>query len=249
MDKVFAIGDIHGENLKLQHILKQWNPDNQQLILLGDLIDRGDDSYGVIQLARQLKDKYGAIIIRGNHEHLLLNWLDAPDDEKDLYYPQGGRETLRSFFKRDMTFSYMPTYLADLIETHYQDDISFIKELPYYYEWQNYVFVHGGVNLDLNDWKKTNLNDFCWIRKPFHYGRNETGKTFVFGHTLTRNLNEDQSDEIWISPCQTKIGIDGGAVFGGQLHALAIDGSTHTFYSVDKHLQTSTQTRDVLSLR
>ncbi|PLS19432.1 serine/threonine protein phosphatase [Bacillus sp. M6-12] len=246
MDKVFAIGDIHGENNRFQKMLTKWNPDNQQLILLGDLVDRGEDAYGVVHLAKQLHDKYGAIVLKGNHEELFLSWLDSPFSEMDLYYPQGGRETLRSFFGSNITFTHMPDSIADMVKTQFVDEVSFLKDLPYYYEWNNHVFVHAGVDLMLPNWKDTETSDFCWIRRDFHYKPNHTGKIFVFGHTITNHLNPGgQSTDVWISPCQSKIGIDGGAVFGGQLHAVAIDGDQHTFYSLDKELHFQQHTKTI----
>lgn len=236
MDKIFAVGDVHGEETRFQHMLTKWNPDSQRLVLLGDFIDRGENSYGVLHLAKQLHDQYGAVILSGNHEQLFLNWIDAPVEENDVYLPQGGRETLRSFFGRDVAYTHTPTHIANLIRTQFEDDIHFLKDLPLYHEWNDYVFVHAGVNLNLSNWKNSTENDFCWRREPFYSTKNETGKTFVFGHTLTSLLNEDESQDIWISPCRTKIGLDGGAVFGGLLHATVIDNEGQSFISLDKHL-------------
>jgi serine/threonine protein phosphatase 1 len=244
MDKVFAIGDIHGENTRFQKMLTKWNPDNQQLILLGDLVDRGEDAYGVVHLAKQLHDKYGAIVLKGNHEELFLSWLDSPLSEMDLYYPQGGRETLRSFFDRNITFTHMPDSISNMVKTQFVDEVAFLKNLPYYHEWNNHVFVHAGVDLTLPNWKDTKTSDFCWIRRDFHYKPNHTDKIFVFGHTITNHLNPGgESRDVWISSCQSKIGIDGGAVFGGLLHGVAIDADNHTFYSLDSNLQFQKRTK------
>lgn len=236
MDKVFAIGDVHGKLGMLEKMLKQWNPDNQQLILLGDLIDRGENSYGVLQLAQKLQEEYGAVVLKGNHESMLLNWLEEPEQEYRMYFPQGGRETLQSFFNKDLTYKYIPTYLAEKLQSEFPKQIEFMKKRPHYFEWNQYLFVHAGVNLDLKDWKNTNEHDFYWIRRPFHFGKNETGKTIVFGHTITSNLNSNFNSDIWVSPCKSKIGIDGGAVFDGQLHGLAIDSDGIIVHSVDNEL-------------
>ena len=242
MDKIFAVGDIHGELNKLNTLLTKWNPDNQQLVLLGDLIDRGADSYGVVHLARHLTDTYGAKVVMGNHEELFLSWLDAPDCEKDLYYPQGGRETIHSFFDQRITFTHLPSTVANMLKSQFADDLAFIRNLPYYYDWKDHVFVHAGVNFVHDDWRDTRNSDFCWIRRDFHYKPNHTDKIFVFGHTPTPILNPDKSNDIWFSPCKTKIGIDGGAVFGGDLHGLLVTPDGYDTYSVDKGLHISTRT-------
>lgn len=85
------------------------------------------------------------------------------------------------------------------------------------------MFVHAGVNLLLKDWKNSNTNDFRWIRNPFIYEKNDTGKIIVFGHTPTMFIRSEMKSDIWISPCKTKIGIDGGAIYGGMLHGLRIN--------------------------
>lgn len=237
LSKVFAIGDVHGKLDMLETLLKKWNPDNERLILLGDLIDRGHDAYGVLKIAQHLHKTYGAVILKGNHEELFVSWLEEPESEFQIYYPQGGRETLLSFFKQDLTFSLSPTEITEKLNASYQEYIEFINQLPYFYEWENYLFVHAGVNLELRDWKKSSTADFCWIRRPFHYGLNETGKIIVFGHTETHKLNPYNSSDIWLSPCKTKIGIDGGAVFGGQLHGVSIGTEGIMVHSVDNELR------------
>ncbi|WCK57177.1 metallophosphoesterase family protein (plasmid) [Aneurinibacillus sp. Ricciae_BoGa-3] len=246
MERLFVIGDIHGKRHTLELMLSKWNPDKERLVLLGDLIDRGEDSYGVIQLAQRLREEYGAIVLRGNHEGMLLDWMENPYEQLEAYYPQGGRETLYSFFDTDITYTRLPSEIVKQLKTYFTEEIQFLKSLPYYYEWNQYLLVHAGVNLNLKDWKNSNQLDFTWIRKPFHYGKNETGKIIIFGHTLTKNLNSDNSKGIWVSPCQSKIGIDGGAVFGGYLHGIVLDkeGIQQT-YSVGADNQIYTGTLDL----
>lgn len=69
-------------------------------------------------------------------------------------------------------------------------------------------FVHAGVDLTKKDWRKTSLRDFIWIRNHF-MKENNTGKTIVFGHTITPMLHGDmQTTDLWIQ--DHKIGMDGG---------------------------------------
>lgn len=229
---IFAIGDPHGCLSKLETLLKDWNPDKQQLVILGDLMDRGVDGYGVLRLAMKLQKEYGAVILGGNHEDLLLNFLDDPNEEASVYINQGGRENIRSFFKgEDVAMRYLPETVAKMMKEQFPDEISFIRGLPDYYESGCYVFVHAGVDLYISNWKNTRPFDFRWIRSRFHHAKNETGKIFVFGHTITPDLNPDRNCGIWMSPCKTKIGIDGGAVFGGLLLGLHITEDAYEVYA------------------
>lgn len=247
MDAIFAISDIHGEEEKARKLLNHWNPDREQLVLLGDLVDRGENSLGVILLAMELQQKYGAKVIGGNHDDMLLDWIDDPNGQLDMYYPQGGIQTINSFFDQNIAMRKLPEHIATLMKEQFPNELEFLRSLPNYYEQGKHVFVHAGVNLAYEDWKNTSDIDFRWIRHLFHYGRNDTGKVFVFGHTPTRNLNPDRSHNVWISPCQTKIGIDGGAVYGGLMHGLRInEDCEYDALSIDREFNVY---RNKLSLR
>ena len=88
-----------------------------------------------------------------------------------------------------------------------------------YYETEHEIFVHAGIDLTKADWHQTSLRDFIWIREPFLNGKNHTGKVIVFGHTITSSLHGDgQTTDLWFS--DDKIGIDGGAIFGGSVHGV-----------------------------
>lgn len=135
--------------------------------------------------------------------------------------------------------------LPTLIQNHFKREIAFLKQTPTYVEWKNYVFVHAGVDLYLSDWRNSSYRTFLFTREIFHHAKNQTGKKFVFGHTTTdvlhqyhpskkKDENVTEEDFIvntmhgpWISPCQTKIGIDGGCVQQNYLHGLSFqkDGS------------------------
>ncbi|WPQ59869.1 metallophosphoesterase [Paenibacillus polymyxa] len=255
MDRLFVVGDIHGELERLQALLRKWNPECQQLVFLGDYVDRGKNSCGVIQLVHRLHISYGAVAIGGNHESRFLQWLDEPEDihfskwvedesvlndeeevgmsESVAYYSNGGNKTIDSFYEYPCAYRYLPSFHANHIKEHFAEEISFLRTLPDYYEWNDYVCVHAGVNLAHSDWRKTTDHEFRWIRKPFHYMSNDTNKKFIFGHEPTKYLNHDKSNKVWVSPCKTKIGIDGCAVLRGLLHGLIVGGEQLLVHSVD----------------
>lgn len=232
MGRYFVIGDIHGCYDKLVKVLKSWDKDKEQLIFLGDLIDRGKDSLKVVQLAMQLVRESNAIVLRGNHEELLINWLLYPDTESDVYLGQGGDKTVISFVGEEKYKEHSSAYLSRYLMKNFLEEVNFLKHLPFYYYNDKYIFVHAGIDVDKLNWKNTSEKDFCWIRERFLFGKNETGYTVVFGHTPTRHLNRDKSDQVWFSSCKTKIGIDGAAFQGGYLHALQIDGEKIDIVSV-----------------
>lgn len=237
MEQSFVIGDVHGCYEKLEKLLTYWNPDSEKLIFIGDLIDRGVRSREVVQLAMKLHKEYGAVVIGGNHEEMFLEWLDAPTNHFSFYYAVGGEETLHSFYDEESVQSTSPINLAKQLQQDFPEEVEFIKSLPDYVEFNHHIFVHAGINLGLRDWKNSGTKYFRSIREPFHTGKNKSGQTIVFGHTPTRRIYKNKkSDDIWIAPCKTKIGIDGAAVYGGLLHGLHIQGNgEYQLYSIENH--------------
>jgi serine/threonine protein phosphatase 1 len=103
--------------------------------------------------------------------------------------------------------------------------LPFLKSLPLYVEWGDYLFVHAGVDLRKDNWKKTADQDFVWIREGFYNKPNTTGKKIIFGHTVTATLHKNSMGnnfDIWESG-DGLIGLDGGAVYGGSLHAVVLE--------------------------
>lgn len=219
---VYVISDIHGQFDLFEKLLNDFNPQLQQLVLIGDLNDRGPKSKQCLELGKKLVENSGAIYLRGNHEEYFLQFLQSPEDWASSYFRNGGRETIENFLHPGALEEYSPTEIAMMIHSRYGDLIGFLMELPLFYEWENYIFVHAGVDLNKKDWRNTAPKDFLWIREAFHQAKNNTGKTIVFGHTITPLLHGDmQTTDLWIS--DNKIGIDGGAIFGGSVHGVLFD--------------------------
>ncbi|GCF94513.1 serine/threonine protein phosphatase [Enterococcus florum] len=222
MEQLFAIGDVHGEYDLFQNIVDYVDLSQQQLLLIGDLNDRGPKSKDCWLLGKKLVDEHQAIYLRGNHEEYFLQFLNDPEDWYASYFYNGGKETIESLLHPGATEEYSPTEIAMFIRSRYKELIHFLLERPLYYEWKHYLFVHAGVDLQKKDWRQTTDRDFLWIREPFHHGENHTDKTIVFGHTITPMLYGDmQTTALWQQ--DRKIGIDGGAVFGGSLHGVVFD--------------------------
>ncbi|MFO8069713.1 MAG: metallophosphoesterase [Alkalibacterium sp.] len=221
-DKVFVVGDVHGQITMFKQLLDHWKPDEEQLVLIGDLGDRGENPKDCFELAKELVDEHGAICLRGNHEEMLLDFLDNPKYSATTYEMNGGMVTIQSFLQTK-TAKYDPVELAASMLAKVPWLKPFIESLPLIYEWEDYVFVHAGVDLTLNDWRDSRKRDYVWIREGFYDQPNHTGKTFVFGHTVTAMLHKEQyNTDIWQSG-DGKIGIDGGAVYGGAIHGLVLD--------------------------
>ncbi|EMG28631.1 serine/threonine protein phosphatase [Listeria fleischmannii 1991] len=235
MKPIFVIGDVHGEIGLLEKILEDWDRERERLLFVGDLIDRGENPGAVLRLVKELSLEEEVIVLTGNHEKMLLDWLAAPSEKMAYYISQGGMETIQSLLPENIEEKVTPEELAKRVMEESADLITFIENLPLFYEEKQYVFVHAGVDLTISDWKKTEEKQFYWIREPFLFGENHTGKVFIFGHTPVQNLHSDGSSNIWISPDQTRLDIDGGAVYGGSLNAIVVEEHAVTkLFRVDK---------------
>lgn len=219
---VYVISDIHGQLDLFQQLLLDFDPEQHQLVLIGDLNDRGPKSKDCFLLGKELVEKYDCIYLLGNHEEYFLRFLEEPEEIASKYWLNGGKETINSLLHPGATEEYSPTEMAMMIRSRYKELIAFLSHLPFYYEWEKYVFVHAGVDLSLADWHQTSSRDFVWIREPFHRGENKTGKVIVFGHTITPSLHGDrETTDLWLS--DDKIGIDGGGIYGGSVHGVIFD--------------------------
>ena len=204
----------------LDELLQHWDG-RSQLVFLGDLIDRGEDSRAVLERVKDLVDQKGAICLSGNHEYMFLTWLDNPEKSYDHYRRNGGDTTINSLLGRPLNAPVDGVADAEGVKTEAADLVDFIRQMPFFVETDNYIFVHAGVDLTLKDWHETSDYQKVWIRGPFHQGLNQTGKIIVFGHTPTFYLFSEMpgTSRLWQTQDQ-KIGMDGGAVYGGVLHGI-----------------------------
>ncbi|PKN77482.1 MAG: serine/threonine protein phosphatase [Deltaproteobacteria bacterium HGW-Deltaproteobacteria-10] len=201
MNKIFAIGDIHGCFDQLHRLIKSLAIDQQcdTLIFIGDYIDRGSSAQEVVDYVIGLRNEYKNIVcLMGNHEQMLLNYLAGIDEKMYLY--NGGAATLLSYgISRSST---PKTRKAAIPPSH----LLFFKSLLPYYETKDYIFVHAGLMPGLSLGEQ-NVHDLLWIRQEFIHSEYDFGKLVIFGHTPFGSP--------LIRP--NKIGIDTGAVSGGRL--------------------------------
>lgn len=220
--RFLAISDIHGCLDELNQILDtvNYNCGEDQLVLLGDYVDRGQKSKQVLNKVIDLVNN-GAIALRGNHDQMFIDWLTTDDNLNEMnYLNNGGMMTILSYVGPDFFDDKLDLHEAKLfIIEHYKNHLDFIKKLPYYHETEQYIFVHAGINPFYKDWKETPNNEMIWIREPFLNNDNGTDKVVVHGHTPCVNLHGNPN--VYFG--NEKIGIDGACAYGYQLNCLEID--------------------------
>ena len=163
MSEYFVIGDIHGKAHMLEELMTEWDG-KAQLVFLGDLIDRGEDSRRSIEIVKDYVDHHGAICLSGNHEYMFLAWLDNPEERYDHYRRNGGDTTINSLLGRPLDAPVDGIADAQAVEHAAPELVSFIRSLPFDYETETYYFVHAGVDLTLENWRETTDYQKVWIR-------------------------------------------------------------------------------------
>lgn len=206
MKKIFAIGDIHGCKSHLDKMIDKLdiNTEHDTLIFIGDYIDRGPDSRGVVDTLLDIrKNVKNVVCLMGNHEEMFLNYYREGRDE-ELFMHNGGLNTLISYGLAGAGKRYLT-----IPDTH----MEFFTTLRAYYEKDHYIFVHAGLRPGI-PMEQQDSDDLLWIRYEFINSPYDFGKIVIFGHTplsLTTPLIN-----------KNKIGLDTGAVYGGRLTCIEL---------------------------
>ena len=221
--RVYAIGDIHGRLDLFSALVSAIEADDRDrasaettVILLGDLVDRGPDSAGVLRLARQWGEHRRVRILAGNHEEMMLGALESVDMLRRFVNPiGGGRETLLSFGipERDYTRASWEELLAMARGAVGPDTLAFLQSFEDLITIGDYCFVHAGIRPGLALDQQTGP-DLRWIREPFLPTPASHGAVIVHGHTI--------NEEPQFRP--NRIGLDTGAYASGRLTAMGLEG-------------------------
>jgi serine/threonine protein phosphatase 1 len=205
--RLYTIGDIHGcqrETALLLDFLtsKEKLSQEDQIIFIGDYIDRGPDSKGVIELLLQFRKSFPkTIFLKGNHEDMLLAYLGFEGSMGEVYLLNGGGEMLTSYGVPEESKA------ADLFMAMPETHRDFFKDLDRYVVVDKYAFAHAGLD-PLRSLHSQVDEDLFWIRDEFINNIHHFDKTILFGHTPFEDV---------VFHLPYKIGIDTGLVFGNKL--------------------------------
>lgn len=228
--RIYAVGDIHGRRDLLDTLLTLIDADDAtrgaaqtQIIFLGDLVDRGSDSRGVIERLMALRAVSGNVrFLIGNHEELLIRVYEGDKRATSLFHRVGGRETMLSYGMSEADYDAVDlSELAALIPDYVPlAHIDFLKGFDDWIEAGDYLFVHAGIRPGLLiDEQET--SDLRWIRRDFTEHKGMFSHMVIHGHTITEGVDEQAN----------RIGIDTGAFATGKLTAIGIQGSERWFLS------------------
>lgn len=225
--RLYAIGDIHGRADLLARLadrieadLRKGDFDAALTIFLGDYVDRGLDSRGVIERLARRDFPTPIVTLRGNHEDVMLRYLDDPAT-LDQFAAFGGLTTLTSYGVDpggEMRRGGAPAVQAAFLARFPPDHRRFLEETAYSADYGDYFFCHAGVRphvpLDRQD-----PGDLMWIRYEFLNFRGGFGKVVVHGHTPHAHVEN----------LDNRINLDTHAFKSGRLTAVVLEGEGRRF--------------------
>ena len=237
--RVYAVGDCHGGLEALRELraaivtdsaladMKGPPTQRRVVVYLGDYIDRGPDSRGILDLliGEPLAD-FETVHLLGNHEALMRGFLDG-EDIASVWLRNGGTETLHSYgldvaaLNGPWPGGDAPALRAALTAAMPEAHRVFIDGLALSHTEGDYYFVHAGIRPGVS-LERQGENEMLWIREPFLGSTADHGKVIVHGHSVAR--------EPEVRP--NRIGIDTGACFGGKLTALVLADNRQHFLQV-----------------
>ncbi|MCW0235380.1 MAG: serine/threonine protein phosphatase [Ferrovibrio sp.] len=224
--RVYAIGDIHGRADLLDQLHAKIEADlatapaQCAIVYLGDYIDRGAESHGVIERLTRPRfpstdaTRVEVVTLLGNHEAMLLEFLDAPYGAS-LWLANGGDATLRSYkVKIPGSFDELLLTQRALLGVLPRHHKQFLLGLPLQVQFGDYLFVHAGIKPGL-PLDRQSREQMIWIRDVFLDSEVDHGMIVVHGHTIVHEVE-------WRP---NRIGVDTGAYTTGRLTALVLEGA------------------------
>ena len=188
--RLLAVGDIHGCLVSLEKLMAKVQPTpRDRVVFMGDYVDRGPDSRGVLDYLIAFGQKFpNSIFLKGNHEEMFLDFIAGRNQL--LYFNNGGETTLQN---------YQEASKLRIPKAH----LDFLEGLRLYYETDRFVFAHAGLRPGIPPHAQ-HPKDLLWIREEFLFSSYDWGKIVVFGHTPRQS----------VLFARNKIGVDTGAVYG-----------------------------------
>lgn len=185
--RLFAIGDVHGHLGELTRLVGQLSsdgmePERDTIVFLGDVVDSGPDSKGVVEQLMEWQRRYPHwVFLMGNHDAMMTDALDHEGDldRLALWLAQGGEETLLSYLGNEAEIDRPLPRLSDIVPEEHR---RWLRNLALFHETDQYIFVHAGLRPPLPP-GKNRRHDLLWIREPFILSEHDWGKRVIFAHT------------------------------------------------------------------
>lgn len=247
---IFAMSDIHGQYELLARRVEQLRPflteGGNQLILLGDYIDRGNRSYECLKLVYDLEQEFGnekVIVLKGNHEVWFEEFLFRNEDiwlaEDRDFFTSGTFLSKEQFRELEV----LPdreariAFVKACIKRDHKELLAWMRKLRLFYETDTQIFVHAGVDEEIPEeeaaWCTIGTPDYVMTGKyppsvgPFY-------KDIIAGHVAASYLARDKGFRGIFFDGQSHYYIDGSAIKSGSILCLAYDGDKRAYYQLEE---------------
>jgi len=234
--RLYAIGDVHGcvdllaeAHARIAADLARRLVADWRIVHLGDYVDRGPDSAGVLRLLMEYRAAGRAEFLLGNHDAFLLDFLADPENASfDVWMANGGIETMASLGIDGVLAAYSREQRerlelrSEVLAALPPDAPAFLSDLLPMVRHGDYAFAHAGVRPGV-PLDRQEVGDLIWIRDRFLGSRADHGAVVVHGHTPTERVEVRRN----------RIGIDTGAVFTGTLTCLVLEGAERAILGGD----------------
>ncbi|MBS3648428.1 serine/threonine protein phosphatase [Pseudaminobacter sp. 19-2017] len=227
--RLYAIGDIHGRLDLLERMherirteIERDRPADWRVIHLGDYVDRGPDSRGVIDFLIGAKASDARnITLAGNHDHGFLEFLGLPSMES-LFMQNGGVQTAASYGVADLS-SGLVRFHSELLQAVPVAHTSFVLSCGYSVSFGDFFFCHAGIRPGVPLYDQ-DPDDLLWIRYQFLLYPGLHPKVVVHGHTITPKPE--------LLP--NRVNVDTGAFGSGVLTAFVVEGAAKRLLTVER---------------
>ncbi len=232
--RIYCIGDVHGCAELLRALFAQIEadlatrpPEDFRVVLVGDYVDRGPESAAVVHELLLRWDPERQIPLLGNHDAMFLAALESPEARQlTTWLGNGGVSTLASYgiagipdISGRMGRLSLFEAMREVVPEYHRE---LLGALPLHHQEGDYLFVHAGIRPGVPLIRQA-IDDLIWIRGPFLDSDADHGLVVIHGHTPT--------DQVTVRP--NRIGIDTGAVYGGPLTCLVLEGADRSLLTTE----------------
>ncbi|MFD3157230.1 metallophosphoesterase [Haloimpatiens sp. FM7330] len=239
--RIIALSDLHGGLHLVKPLIQKVNlTDNDYLIIIGDTIQKGPYNIEMLSYLQELFKRKNTYILSGNHEKYILSLLrkekveDFDKHINEVWHPSIIKDWIKKLHI-DYKKIGNPREVQNKIKNNFKNEIKFLEELPIALEFDNFIFVHAGIEKK-TDWKQSSLQSLLAFRSFLNEGH-KSNKYVVVGHWPTQNYRKRSlCGDVLIDNDKKIICIDGG--YGvkccGQINALIIEKKDGEFFFSQK---------------
>lgn len=227
--RIICVSDIHGNCAAFEGLLEKcgYSAENDWLFILGDIVEKGNESLAALQYVKKLCENPQVICIKGNNDTMCPRM--AFNDDKEKFFSRLKNRPINTYIEMGRAlgiddFSQSFEEKRQRVNEKFAAELDFLENLPICIETKRHIFIHAGIE-NRPDWENTS-ESFALTTPWYPRCEHSSGKTVVCGHYPTYNFRRSNNTNLPIIDTDKRIiDIDGGAStkYAGQLNAFIIN--------------------------